>query len=413
MPSNPTVPPSTATPASRQDVPWQARSAEQAVELWRTDAAIGLGADEARRRLQEHGPNRLPEARRRGPLARAVAQFNNPLILVLIVAGTLTALLQHYLDSAVIFGVVVINAIIGFFQEGKAESALEAVRAMLASHATVLRDGKRHQLESADLVPGDVVLLESGDRVPADLRLLRVHNLRVEESALTGESVPVEKTTDPGPEDAGLGDRTCLTYSGTMVVDGQARGVVVATGTGTEVGQIGALVRETASLATPLTKRLDQFARQITGFMITGFIMLVGAVAFVYARFVGDMDLLEAFLVVVGLAVAAIPEGLPAIITIVLAIGTRAMASDRAIVRRLPAVETLGSVTVICSDKTGTLTRNEMTAVRVMLPEGDLTCSGVGYVPDGGFADRTGSVEPSGHRSLQQLASCRSAAPTA
>ncbi len=399
MPSTPAVPPPTGTPTGTPDLPWYARTADEVLRLWRTDATTGLSADEARRRLEEHGPNRLPEARRRGPFARAVAQFNNPLILVLIVAGTVTALLQHYLDSAVIFGVVVINAIIGFVQEGKAESALEAVRAMLASHATVLRDGKRHQVESADLVPGDVVLLESGDRVPADLRLLRVHNLRVEESALTGESVPVEKTLDTTAEDASLGDRTCVAYSGTLVVYGQARGVVVATGAHTEVGQIGALVSETASLATPLTKRLDQFARQITGF-----ILLVGALAFVYAWFVGGMDLLEAFLVVVGLAVAAIPEGLPAIITIVLAIGTRAMAGDRAIVRRLPAVETLGSVTVICSDKTGTLTRNEMTAVRVMLPEGDLTCSGVGYVPDGGFADQAGLVEPSGHPGLQQLA---------
>jgi magnesium-transporting ATPase (P-type) len=386
-------------PADTSAVAYHALPAERVVDLWDTDVTAGLGADEARRRLEEHGPNRLSEARRRGPLARALAQFNNPLILVLIVAGTVTALLQHYVDSAVIFGVVVINAIIGFVQEGKAESALDAVRAMLASYATVLRGGQRQQIESTDLVPGDVVLLESGDRVPADLRLLRVHNLRVEESALTGESVPVEKTVDPTEPDAGLGDRTCLAYSGTLVVYGQARGVVVATGADTEVGRIGALVSETASLATPLTRRLDQFARQITGF-----ILLIGALAFVYAHLAGEMDLLEAFLAVVGLAVAAIPEGLPAIITIVLAIGTRAMAGSRAIVRRLPAVETLGSVTVICSDKTGTLTRNEMTAVRVMLPEVDLTCSGVGYVPEGGFADGHDVVEPSQQPELLRLA---------
>ncbi|MCA1782451.1 MAG: HAD-IC family P-type ATPase [Intrasporangiaceae bacterium] len=395
MPSTPTAPSPRGTSAEA----WHAHTAEQVLQLWQSDVTVGLSADEARRRLEEHGPNRLDEAKRRGPLTRALAQFNNPLILVLIVAGTITALLQHHIDSAVIFGVVVINAIIGLVQEGKAESALEAVRAMLASHATVLRDGRRLQVESGELVPGDVVLLESGDRVPADLRLLRVHNLRVEESALTGESVPVEKAVDTAAEDAGIGDRTCIAYSGTLVVYGQARGVVVATGSDTEVGQIGALVSETSSLATPLTKRLDQFARQVTGF-----ILLIGALAFAYARFVGGMGLLEAFLVVVGLAVAAIPEGLPAIITIVLAIGTRTMASNRAIIRRLPAVETLGSVTVICADKTGTLTRNEMTAVRVMLPEGDLTCSGVGYVPDGGFADEYGAVEPAEHPGLQQLA---------
>jgi magnesium-transporting ATPase (P-type) len=404
MPSTPTARTPRGTSAGTSVGPsaaadWHARTAEQVLEHWQTDGSVGLDADQARRRLEEHGPNRLPEARRRGPLTRAAAQFNNPLILVLIVAGTVTALLQHYLDSAVIFGVVVINAIIGFVQEGKAESALDAVRAMLASYATVLREGRRQQVDSGELVPGDVVLLEAGDRVPADLRLFRVHNLRVEESALTGESVPVEKSVDATTEDASIGDRTCLAYSGTLVVYGQARGIVVATGAGTEVGQIGALVGETSPLATPLTKRLDQFARQITGF-----ILLVGALAFVYARFVGGMDTLEAFLVVVGLAVAAIPEGLPAIITIVLALGTRTMASNRAIVRRLPAVETLGSVTVICSDKTGTLTRNEMTAVRVFLPEGELTCSGVGYVPDGGFTDESGAVDPSEHPGLQQLA---------
>ena len=255
MPSTlPTAPLSPDTSAGRAAVAFHALSAEHVRQICDTDVTTGLDADEARRRLDEHGPNRLPKSRPRSPLARALTQFDNPLILVLIVAGTVTALLGHYLDSAVIFGVVVINAIIGFVQEGKAESALEAVRAMLASHATVLRDGKRHQVESADLVPGDVVLLESGDRVPADLRLWRVHNLRVEESALTGESVPVEKTVEPAAQDASLGDRTCLAYSGTLVVYGQARGVVVATGAATEVGQIGALVSETSSLATPLTK---------------------------------------------------------------------------------------------------------------------------------------------------------------
>ncbi|WP_062135355.1 cation-translocating P-type ATPase [Demequina aestuarii] len=391
-----------AAPSPATDTPvvgWHACTADQTLEAWQTDATIGLDAHEVRRRLGEHGPNVLPEARRRGPLSRALAQLNNPLILVLIVAGMITTLVQHHLDSAVIVGVVVINAVIGFVQEGKAENALDAVRAMLASHATALRGGSRHRIEASELVPGDIVLLEAGDRVPADLRLLRVRSLRIEESALTGESVPVDKGVESAATDASIGDRTCIAYSGTLVVSGQARGVVVATGARTEVGQIGALVSDTASLATPLLKRLDQFARQITGF-----ILAVGALAFLYARFLGGYAYLDAFLVVVGLSVAAIPEGLPAIITIVLAIGTRTMAGKRAIVRRLPAVETLGSVTVICSDKTGTLTRNEMTAVRVLLPDGDLTCSGVGYVPDGGFFDADGDVQPSTHPGLQQLA---------
>jgi magnesium-transporting ATPase (P-type) len=363
------------------------------------DPERGLVAAEVRTRLDRFGPNRLPDERRRGPLARLAAQFNNPLILVLIVAGVVTALLEHYLDAAVILGVVVINAVIGFVQEGRAEGALEAVRAMLATRATVLREGQRHEVDATDVVPGDVVLLESGDRVPADLRLFRVHNLRVEESALTGESVPSEKSTNPVDPESGIGDRHCVAYSGTLVVYGQARGVVVATGARTEVGRIGAMVGQTPALATPLTKRLDQFARQITAF-----ILIVGLGAFTYATLLGGMAALEAFLAVVGLAVAAIPEGLPAIITIVLAIGTRAMAADRAIVRRLPAVETLGSVSAICSDKTGTLTRNEMTAVRILLPDAELAVTGAGYAPDGAIIEPGGDDDVADRADVQQLA---------
>jgi magnesium-transporting ATPase (P-type) len=394
-----------------RSLPWHATAADAVIADLGTDPGRGLTEPEVAARLDRYGPNRLPEVRRRGPWARLAAQFNNPLILVLIVAGVVTALLEHYLDAAVIFGVVVINAVIGFVQEGKAEGALEAVRAMLATRATVLREGQRHEVDATGLVPGDLVLLESGDRVPADLRLIRVHNLRVEESALTGESLPAEKSVEPVDPESGIGDRRCLAFSGTLVVYGQARGVVVATGAQTEVGRIGAMVGQAPALSTPLTKRLDQFARQITGF-----ILVVGFAAFLYAYLLGGMDALEAFLAVVGLAVAAIPEGLPAIITIVLAIGTRAMAADRAIVRRLPAVETLGSVTVICSDKTGTLTRNEMTAVRIMLPETELAVTGVGYAPEGGFTDAGQGVDVADRGDVQQLATaallCNDAALT-
>jgi magnesium-transporting ATPase (P-type) len=385
--------------AEPRSLPWHATPADAVMADLAVDPDRGLTAVEVASRLDSYGPNRLSEALRRGPWARLGAQFNNPLILVLIVAGVVTALLEHYLDAAVIFGVVVINAVIGFVQEGKAEGALEAVRAMLATRATVLRGGQRHEVDATGLVPGDLVLLESGDRVPADLRLIRVHNLRVEESALTGESVPAEKSVEPVDPESGIGDRACVAFSGTLVVYGQARGVVVATGAQTEVGRIGAMVGQAPALSTPLTKRLDQFARQITGF-----ILVVGFAAFLYAYLLGGMDALEAFLAVVGLAVAAIPEGLPAIITIVLAIGTRAMAADRAIVRRLPAVETLGSVTVICSDKTGTLTRNEMTAVRIMLPQAELAVTGVGYAPEGGFTGAGQGVDVANRGDVQQLA---------
>ena len=300
-----------------------------------------------------------------------------------------------------ILGVVVINAVIGFVQEGKAERALEAVRAMLASHATVVRDGERHEIDAADLVPGDIVILESGVRVPSDLRLIQAKNLRINESALTGESVDAEKGTDAVAENASIGDRIGMAYSGTVVSFGQGRGVVVATGSATEIGRIGTLVSEVEALATPLTRRLDQFARQITLFILG-----LGLISFLYGHFVRHMPALDIFLAVVGLAVAAIPEGLPAIVTITLAIGTAVMANKRAIVRRLPAVETLGSVTVICSDKTGTLTCNEMTAVRVLLPERTLQVSGAGYAPDGGFHDEGRPVDPQQAPALMALGCC-------
>jgi magnesium-transporting ATPase (P-type) len=245
------------------------------------------------------------------------------------------------------------------------------------------------------------VLLESGDKVPADLRLVRVRSLRVVEAALTGESVPVEKHAGAVARDASIGDRTPMAYSGTLVAFGQARGVVVGTGTATEIGRIGALMSGIRSLATPLTLRLDRFARQITAFIVA-----VGLLTFLYGRFVAGLPALDVFLAVVGLSVAAIPEGLPAVVTIVLAIGTRTMARNRAIVRRLPAVETLGSVTVICSDKTGTLTRNEMTAVRLVLPGRELRVSGTGYAPDGHFHVGDERIDPAEDADVGALAHC-------
>jgi magnesium-transporting ATPase (P-type) len=365
------------------------------------DVKTGLSGDEIVSRLAQYGRNSLPAARRRGPWLRFALQFHNPLIYVLLVAGAVTFALKDYVDAGVIAGVVLINALIGFIQEGKAEQALDAVRAMLASRATVLRDGERHEIDAALLVPGDIVLLESGVRVPADLRLVRVKNLRVNEAALTGESMPVDKETQAVAGDASIGDRTCMAYSGMVVSVGQACGVVVGTGQLTEIGRIGTLVGEISTLDTPLTRRLDQFARQITLF-----ILAAGLITFLYGFFVRQMPMLEIFLAVVGLTVAAMPEGLPAIVTIVLAIGTRTMARNKAIIRRLPAVETLGSVTVICSDKTGTLTRNEMTAVQVMLPDYTLEVSGAGYAPEGGFHRDGVGVDAARDTVLQALAQC-------
>jgi len=387
-----------------QEAPWHAQPSESVLAALKSSAE-GLTAAEINERRERFGRNELPAAARRSAWIRFAQQFDNLLIYVLLAAGAITLLLGHFVDSGVIFGVVVINAIIGFIQEGKAEQALEAVRAMLARRATVRRcmtgGSERHEIDAAELVPGDIVLLASGDRVPADLRLLRVKNLRIEEAALTGESVPVEKQIEAVAADAALGDRTPMAYSGTVVTYGQATGVVVATGAQTEIGRIGTLVSSVQSLATPLTRKLDQFARRITVF-----ILVASVATFAFGYFVHAFGAVEIFLAVVGLAVAAIPEGLPAVVTITLAIGTRRLASRNAVVRRLPAVETLGSVTVICSDKTGTLTRNEMTVVQAILPTRSVDITGAGYAPEGRFAIDGAALEPAAAPDLIEFARC-------
>lgn len=380
---------------------WHAIDSERALAKLGANVARGLATDEVQRRRAQHGANRLPEPARRSATMRFLLQFHNPLIYVLLASALVTLALGDLIDSGVIAGVVLINALIGYIQEGKAEQALEAVRGMLASRANVIRNGERQLIDATELVPGDLVLLEAGDRVPADLRLVSAQNLRAVEAALTGESLPSDKQVAPVSADASLGDRASMMYSGTLVASGQARAVVVATGTDSEIGRIGALVGELPPLATPLTRRLDHFAWQIT--VIT---LAISAISFAWGYWVVAMSPLEIFLAVVGLAVAAIPEGLPAIITIVLAIGTRRMAQHRAIIRRLPAVESLGSVTVICSDKTGTLTRNEMSAVRLMLADGDVRVSGSGYAPAGVFLRDQTPLDPREDEQIMSLAAC-------
>ena len=342
--------------------------------------AAGLRQAEVVERRARHGPNALPPAARRSAVLRFLLQFHNVLIYVLIVAGVVTALLRHWIDSGVIFGVVVVNALIGFIQEGKAEKALDAIRNMLSPRANVLRDGQRCEIVAEDLVPGDIVFLVSGDKVPADLRLVEVRSLHIEEAALTGESVAVEKATAEVAADASLADRTCMAYSGTLVTYGYGAGVVVGTGASTEIGRISSMLKAVEELATPLLRQLEVFGRTLTWA-----ILAVAAATFAFGTLVRNYSTSEMFLAAVGLAVAAIPEGLPAIMTITLAIGVQRMARRNAIIRRLPAVETLGSVTVICSDKTGTLTRNEMTAQRVIAADGVISVSGGGYAPHGGF----------------------------
>lgn len=341
----------------------------------------GLAPDEAARRLALHGPNTLPSPPRTPALLRFLLQFNNALILFLLAAAALAAVLGHWVDAAVIVGVVTGNAIVGFVQEGKAEQALGALQAMLAPTARVVRAGQHATVPVATLAPGDVVLLEAGDRVPADLRLLRARALLVDEAILTGESVASVKTGHAADAGAALGDREGMAYSGTLVAAGQGLGLVVATGSHTEIGRISTMLGKVEPLTTPLLRQINGFGRRFTVLSIA-----VAALLFAYAVGLKRMDWVEALMMVVAIAVALVPEGLPAVITITLAIGVQRMAARHAIVRRLPAVETLGATTVICSDKTGTLTRNEMTACRVVTGAGSIGVSGAGYAPLGAFA---------------------------
>jgi cation-transporting P-type ATPase F len=359
--------------------PWHAMGRKDVLAFLGVDER-GLSAGQVDERLEKYGPNLLPQEDKPSALRRFMMQFKNVLIYVLLVAAVLTLALGEFVDSAVIFAVVIINAIIGFIQEGKAERAMEAIRAMLSPKALVVRDGKEQDLPAEELVPGDIVMVRSGDRVPADLRVVSARNAQAEEAALTGESEPVDKQVDPVESDAPLGDRFCMAYSSTVITSGQLRGVVVATGGDTEIGRIGAMVSGVEQITTPLIRKINAF-----GHALSLAIILVSAAVFLFGYFVRGFDLTEIFMAVVSLAVAAIPEGLPAVMTITLALGVQRMAKRNAIVRRLPAVETLGSVTVICSDKTGTLTKNEMTVQAILAGDQVFDVEGAGYEPTGGI----------------------------
>ncbi|HWQ95424.1 MAG TPA: cation-transporting P-type ATPase [Gammaproteobacteria bacterium] len=340
----------------------------------------GLSSAEAEARFKRYGPNQLTLRRGRSPLQRLLQQFHNLLIYLLLGAAAITALLQHWVDTGVILGVVVINALIGFIQEGKAEQALAAIRRLLSLKSQVWRDQRQVLIPAEQLVPGDVVMLQSGDRVPADVRLFQVKNLRIEEASLTGESLPAEKGIEPVALHAPLGDRTCMAYAGTLVRYGQGSGVVVATGDGTEIGRISELLAEVERIETPLLRRIAKFSKGLSVAIVA-----IAVITFFIGVRVRDYSAVDMFMAAVSLAVAAIPEGLPAIMTITLAIGVQRMARRNAIIRVLPAVETLGSVTCICSDKTGTLTRNEMTVQTVATRAALFQLSGVGYEPHGEF----------------------------
>lgn len=362
---------------SRPSVGHHHLPAHEVVLLLETDVAKGLTSDEAAQRIDRFGPNVLPKFQRHGPLLRLLFQFHHPLIYVLLGATVITAMLGEWVDAGVIFGVVLINAIIGFIQESRAEAALDALVSLMKTEATVRRDGKKIRIPSAHLVPGDLVLLESGDKIPADLRLVSLRELRVDESALTGESLPVEKADQVVLPETIVADRKNMAFSGTLVTYGQGTGVVVATGVVTELGRIHQLIGHTTEIATPLTKKLKAFSK-----ILTVAILGLAALTFALGWWRGQ-PATEIFMAAVALAVGAIPEGLPAAVTITLAIGVSRMAQRHAIIRKLPAVETLGSTTVICSDKTGTLTKNAMTVQRVLAGGQSFDVEGAGYEPTG------------------------------
>jgi len=338
----------------------------------------GLSEDRAKKLLETHGPNKLPEGKGVSRLKILLHQFTSPLIYILLVAGLVTAILGEYIDTGVIVVVLILNAVVGYFQEYKAETSIRALKSMVVPKAKVVREGREKEVRSEDLVPGDIVLLASGIRVPADLRLFRTTELRIEEAALTGESVPVEKTKRPiEEENLTPGDQRNMAFMGTIVVNGRGRGIVVETGVKTVLGQIAREVEELSVTTTPLQQKIVKFAQFI------GLIVLSSAAAIsILGLFLG-MSIAEIFKIAVAASVAAVPEGLPIVVTVTMAIGISRMARRHAIVRNLPAVETLGSTTVICSDKTGTLTKNEMTVKVIYDGNHCYEVTGSGYEPKG------------------------------
>jgi cation-transporting ATPase F len=375
---------------------WHNLEPSAALARWESDFHHGLTAAEAAARHLRHGPNEMKSRGGRPGWLKFLLQFNQPLVYILIAAAGVSGLLGEWVDAAVIMGVVLINAVVGHIQEAKAERAIGALSRLVTTEATVRRDGRKLRLPSAQLVPGDIILLQSGDRVPADLRLIQVRNLQVEEAALTGESVPVEKNPAILPADTVLGDRVNLAFAGTHVTYGTAEGVVVAIGDHTVAGGIAGLLAHTVELSTPLTLKIAEFSKFLL-YVILG----LAAAMFGLGLLRGGSPA-EMFTASVALAVAAIPEGLPAALTITLAIGVGRMARRRAIIRKLPAVETLGSTTVICSDKTGTLTENQMTVQTVIAGGRTYRVSGAGYGTAGEFHHEGRPVDPGGEPALRE-----------
>ena len=362
---------------SLPDKPWHSLENTEILDTLESDGEAGLTSNSAAERLQRFGPNSITGKKPVSAVKRLLLQFHNPLIYILLFATLVTLFLKEYVDSGVIFAVVIINAIIGFVQESKAEEAINSLKKMLSSTATVLRNGEKQTLPATDLVVGDLIFLASGDKVPADMRLLECRDMQIDESALTGESVSAEKSLELLDEDTVLADRNNMAFAGTLVTYGAGKGIVTATGDQTETGKIAHMISEATTLETPLTRKIHAFSKLLL-WVILGLASVTFGVGLLYG-----MEVSDTFMAAVALAVAAIPEGLPAVVTITLAIGVRRMASRNAIIRKLSAVETLGSTTVICSDKTGTLTENQMTVQKILAGSKTYDVSGGGYHPEG------------------------------
>ncbi len=379
---------------------WFHLDAEHVLRQLDVSPTQGLSSEEVQRRQFKYGLNAIPKKKQKTPLELFLQQFTQPLVVILLIATVITALLQEWVDSAVIFGVVFVNAVIGFIQESKALKAIEALAKSVASEATVIRDGEKRRIPSVELTIGDVVLLQSGDKVPADLRLVQVRELQVDESSLTGESVPVIKQTDALDADTVLGDRSNMAYSSTLVTYGTGVGVVVAIGRNTEIGKINEMIAEADVLETPLTQSIARFSK-----VLLYVILSLAALTFVVGLVRGE-KWVDMFMAAVALAVGAIPEGLPAAVTITLAIGVARMAKRNAIIRKLPAVETLGSASVICSDKTGTLTQNQMTVQKIYAGSKLYSVTGVGYEPSGQFMHSEQAVSATENQALKETLIC-------
>ena len=379
---------------------WHQISVDDVAKYLKTDLNAGLPAADVSQRQEADGFNELKGKKGKSAIARFLMEFNQPLIYILLVAGGITLLLKDWVDAGVILGVTVINAVIGFIQESKAEDAIAALAKSVSTDATVIRDGKKVQINSRELVIGDLVLLSSGDKVPADLRLVTLRDLQVSESALTGESVPVQKNVEALTTDTVLADRLNMVYASSLVTFGQAKGIVVAIANQTETGRISQLIEQSTNLETPLTRKIKQFSKKLL-------YVVLGLSAFTFVVVIGKGGTwTDGFKGAVALAVSAIPEGLPAVVTVTLAIGVGQMANRHAIIRKLPAVETLGSTTVICSDKTGTLTENQMTVQGIYAGEVSYVVTGVGYQAEGAILENDQPVEVSQIDTLQDCLQC-------